>query len=122
MVHDLWEATGRSTELARRSLPVLLREHSCWTSGPKAVALAPAAADDGRPAAASQLQGSLPPSLTASAHPGHERDAPHRLSRYWAAWSQPRPESYRYVGHRPTIRWTGGGLTGTWACMHGDVP
>jgi alpha,alpha-trehalase len=58
-------AATRSDELLRVTLPLLIREHAYWTTGNKAVRLL--------------------------AHDGSERV----LSRYYADWYQPRPESYR---------------------------
>lgn len=58
-------AAAPDPALLRRALAALQREHAHWTTGPKLVVLR---GPDGRL---------------------------HRLSRYWAAWDQPRPESYR---------------------------
>lgn len=60
-------AAAPDAALLQRALAALQREHSYWTSGPKLVVLR---GPDGRQ---------------------------HRLSRYWADWDQPRPESYRCV-------------------------
>ncbi|KAH7388450.1 hypothetical protein KP509_16G076300 [Ceratopteris richardii] len=63
MVREVYVATN-DTELLQKALPILVEEHSYWTSGPKQVTI---------------LDGS-----------GHE----HTLSRYYANWKAPRPESY----------------------------
>ncbi|KAF6257659.1 trehalase-domain-containing protein [Scenedesmus sp. NREL 46B-D3] len=66
MVREVHEAAPqRDPALLSRALPLLLREHDYWTSAPKAVRVATA---DG---------------------------TVHNMSRYYADWSQPRPESYR---------------------------
>ncbi|KAL4856740.1 putative trehalase [Chlorella vulgaris] len=65
MVAALHAATPDDSQLLLRALPALLREHSYWSTAPKGVVLR---ASDGQT---------------------------HQLSRYWADWSQPRPESYR---------------------------
>lgn len=58
-------SSSNGTQLLSRALPPLLREHEYWTTGDKAVTVV--AADGSR----------------------------HNLSRYWANWTAPRPESYR---------------------------
>eukprot|EP00878_Enallax_costatus_P016595 GHUV01017413.1.p1 GENE.GHUV01017413.1~~GHUV01017413.1.p1 ORF type:complete len:351 (+),score=99.53 GHUV01017413.1:657-1709(+) len=68
MVRTVYESLPSGTNssaLIRRALPLLVSEHQYWTSPPKAV----------------RLQG--------------KDGTVHELSRYWAAWYQPRPESYR---------------------------
>ena len=57
--------------LLRRALGALQQEHAYWNSGAKCVVLTSA---DGET---------------------------HTLSRYWAAWDQPRPESYRCAACLP---------------------
>lgn len=58
-------AASPDRALLQRALAALLREHAHWTAAPKQVLIRSA---DGRC---------------------------HALSRYWAAWEQPRLESYR---------------------------
>eukprot|EP00879_Flechtneria_rotunda_P007623 GHRR01007995.1.p1 GENE.GHRR01007995.1~~GHRR01007995.1.p1 ORF type:complete len:511 (+),score=72.93 GHRR01007995.1:1352-2884(+) len=67
MVRALYEASGAATQLPllQRALPLLVTEHQYWTRPPKALNI-------------SDANGNV-----------------HSLSRYWADWYQPRPESYR---------------------------
>lgn len=55
----------QSADLLRAALPALLREHDYWTSPPKQVSVLGAGGGS------------------------------QALSRYYAAWQEPRPESYR---------------------------
>jgi alpha,alpha-trehalase len=64
MVREVVEATN-NTSLLTTALPLLIREHEFWTTGPKAV------------------------QLTSST------GQTYRLSRYYADLEEPRPESYR---------------------------
>jgi neutral trehalase len=58
-------AAAPDAALLRRALAALQQEHAYWSSGAKQVVLTSASG------------------------------VTHSLSRYWAAWDQPRPESYR---------------------------
>ncbi|WIA44588.1 hypothetical protein OEZ86_007311 [Tetradesmus obliquus] len=66
MVRELYEAAPQADpSLLSRALPLLLREHAYWTSAPKQVTVAAASGTT------------------------------YNLSRCYADWQQPRPESYR---------------------------
>eukprot|EP00879_Flechtneria_rotunda_P008702 GHRR01009116.1.p1 GENE.GHRR01009116.1~~GHRR01009116.1.p1 ORF type:complete len:560 (+),score=184.24 GHRR01009116.1:304-1983(+) len=67
MVRSVYEASPGAAQLPllRRALPLLIVEHHYWTNSPKAVKVR-------------DTNGTV-----------------HSLSRYWAEWYQPRPESYR---------------------------
>jgi alpha,alpha-trehalase len=68
MVRAVYEATA-DRSLLSEALPLLVQEHDYWTFGDKAVQVAAADGSGGGGA--------------------------HELSRYWADWWEPRPESYR---------------------------
>uniref|UniRef100_A0A383VBB9 Trehalase n=1 Tax=Tetradesmus obliquus TaxID=3088 RepID=A0A383VBB9_TETOB len=66
MVRELYEAAPQADpSLLSRALPLLLREHAYWTTAPKQVTISAA------------------------------NGTTYNLSRYYADWQQPRPESYR---------------------------
>jgi hypothetical protein len=75
-------------ELLEAALPCLLAEWVYWNTGAKAVHVT-APAGTGKSEAADG-------SSSGDASGGHPT-TPYLMSRYWADWGEPRPESYRQV-------------------------
>ena len=77
-------ATDLGLDLLRTCLPRLLRVWQYWTGGGRGVLVLPAAEGKG--------------GIEQGRAGGGGGQARYLLSRYFAAWEQPRPESYRWVG------------------------
>ncbi|EFN54656.1 hypothetical protein CHLNCDRAFT_24474, partial [Chlorella variabilis] len=92
MVRIVWEATGNRALLSD-AMPALLREHAFWTSPPKQARPCCLPGCTTRPCILHSSHATLlllPLQVVAVAGDGKQ----YNVSRYFANWQQPRPESY----------------------------
>ncbi|KAG2498140.1 hypothetical protein HYH03_003898 [Edaphochlamys debaryana] len=90
MVLSVWTAAA-DDRLLEDALPRLIKQHRYWTSGPKAVRIRPPPANGccAHPAGTGGADATIPNVVAPDAHDEV------MLSRYYAEWCAPRPESYR---------------------------